>query len=137
MKVTTKRSRFTDDQIAYALRQVDGGTAVAAVFRQMGISEAPFYVWKKKHAAWGSTGIRELRPQREENAKLKRLVADLSLDKHSSRNRRGRSSLLPLLHWRTDKNGVRRLQVRLPNHRPPNLQRTSQLNWSFAHGTKV
>lgn len=54
MKVTTKRSRFTDDQIAYALRQVDGGTAVAAVFRQMGISEAPFYVWKKKHAAWGS-----------------------------------------------------------------------------------
>ena len=58
-----KRSRFTDEQIAYALRQVDGGTAVADVCRQMGISEATFYVWK-------------------ENAKLKRLVADLSLDKH-------------------------------------------------------
>jgi putative transposase len=46
-----KRSRFTDEQIAYALRQVDGGTAVADVCRQMGISEATFYVWKKKYAA--------------------------------------------------------------------------------------
>jgi len=50
-----KRSRFTDGQIAYALRQVDGGTAVADVCRQMGISEATFYVWKKKYANLGST----------------------------------------------------------------------------------
>ena len=77
-----KRSRFTDEQIAYALRQVDGGTAVADVCRQMGISEATFYVWKKKYANLGGTEIRELRQLREENAKLKRLVADLSLDKH-------------------------------------------------------
>jgi putative transposase len=77
-----KRSRFTDEQIAYALRQVDGGTAAADVCRQMGISEATFYVWKKKYANLGSTEIRELRQLREENAKLKRLVADLSLDKH-------------------------------------------------------
>jgi putative transposase len=76
-----KRSRFTDEQIAYALRQVDGGTAVADVCRQMGISEATFYVWKKKHANLGSTEIRELRPLREENAKLKRLLADLSLER--------------------------------------------------------
>jgi putative transposase len=77
-----KRSRFTDEQIAYALRQVDGGTAVADVCRQMGISEATFYVWKRKYANLGMTEIRELRQLREENAKLKRLVADLSLDKH-------------------------------------------------------
>ena len=63
-------------------RQVDGRTAVADVCRQMGISEATFYVWKKKYANLGGTEIRELRQLREENAKLKRLVADLSLDKH-------------------------------------------------------
>jgi putative transposase len=60
----------------------DGGTAVADVCRQMGISEATFYVWKKKYANLGTSEIRELRQLREENAKLKRLVADLSLDKH-------------------------------------------------------
>ena len=54
-KRTMKRSRFTDGQIAYALRQVDGGTAVADVCRQMGISEATFFVWKKKYANLGST----------------------------------------------------------------------------------
>jgi putative transposase len=69
-----KRSRFTDEQIAYALRQVDGGTAAADVCRQMGISDATFYVWKKKYAKLGSTDIRELRQLREENAQLKRLV---------------------------------------------------------------
>jgi putative transposase len=56
-----KRSRFTDEQIAYALRQVDGGTAVADVCRQLGISEATFYVWKKKYTNLGGTEIRELR----------------------------------------------------------------------------
>src|SRR6516165_3759693 len=81
-KRTMKRSRFTDGQIAYALRQVDGGTAVADVCRQMGISEATFFVWKKKYANLGSTQTRELPQLREENAKLKHLVADLSLDKH-------------------------------------------------------
>jgi putative transposase len=77
-----KRSRFTDEQIAYALRQVEGGPAVADVCRQMGISEATFYVWKKKYANLGGTEVRELRQLREENAKSKRLVAGLSLDKH-------------------------------------------------------
>ncbi len=77
-----KRSRFTDEQVAYALRQAEAGTAVADVCRQMGISEATFYVWKRKYGGLGSTELRELRLLREENAKLKRLVADLSLDKH-------------------------------------------------------
>ncbi len=77
-----KRSRFSDEQIAYALRQAESGTAVADVCRQIGISEATFYIWKKKYANLGTTELRELRLLREENAKLKRLVADLTLDKH-------------------------------------------------------
>jgi putative transposase len=77
-----KRSKFTDEQISYVLRQVEGGTAVADVCRQVGVSEATFYIWKKKYSSLGGTEIRELRQLREENAKLKRLVADLSLDKH-------------------------------------------------------
>ena len=77
-----KRSRYSDEQIAYALRQADSGTAVADVCRQLGIAEATFYVWKKKYANLGATELRELRQLREENGKLKRLVADLTLDKH-------------------------------------------------------
>ena len=78
---TMKRSRYSDEQVAYALRQAETGTAVADVCRQLGISDATFYVWKKKYANLGTTELRELRLLREENAKLKRLVADLSLDK--------------------------------------------------------
>jgi putative transposase len=77
-----KRSRYSDEQIAYALRQAESGTAVADVCRQLGIAEATFYVWKKKYASLGATELRELRQLREENSKLKRLVADLTLDKH-------------------------------------------------------
>ena len=77
-----KRSRYTDEQITYALRQVESGTAVADVCRQLGISEATFYVWKKRFGHMGVAEVRELRQLREENSKLKRLVADLTLDKH-------------------------------------------------------
>lgn len=77
-----KRSRYSEEQITYALRQAEGGTPVADVCRQLGVSEATFYIWKKKYAALGVTELRELRQLREENAKLKRLVADLTLDKH-------------------------------------------------------
>ena len=77
-----KRSRFSEEQVTYALRQAESGTPVADVCRQMGISEATFYIWKKKYAALGVTELRELRQLREENSKLKRLVADLTLDKH-------------------------------------------------------
>jgi len=77
-----KRSRYSDEQIAYALRQAESGTPVADVCRTLGVSEATFYVWKKKYANLGATELRELRQLREENAKLKHLVADLTLDKH-------------------------------------------------------
>ena len=77
-----KRSRYSDEQIASPWRQADSGTAVADVCRTLGFSEATFYVWKKKYANLGATELRELRQLREENAKLKRVVADLTLDKH-------------------------------------------------------
>jgi putative transposase len=63
------------------LRQVEGGTPVADVCRELGVSEASFYLWKKKYAQLGLTEIGELRQLRDENARLKRLVADLTLDK--------------------------------------------------------
>ena len=77
-----KKSRYTEEQIAFALRQAESGTPVADACRQMGVSEASFYVWKKKYGKLGLTEIRELRQLRDENARLKRLVADLTLDKH-------------------------------------------------------
>ena len=77
-----KRSKFSEEQVAYALRQAEAGTAVADVCRQLGVSEATFYVWKKKYAHLGVSELRRLRQLEEENTRLKRLVADLSLDTH-------------------------------------------------------
>jgi len=78
-----KKSRYTSEQIVYVLKQVENGSeTVAATCRKMGVSEATFYNWKKKYSGMGVTDVRELRQLREENTKLKRLVADLSLDKH-------------------------------------------------------
>ena len=76
-----KKSKFSEEQIAYALRLAESGTPVADVCRQMGIAEATFYVWKKKYAQLGVAEMRQLRQLTEENARLKRLVADLTLDK--------------------------------------------------------
>ena len=77
-----KRSRFTEEQILYALRQVEGGAPVNDVCRQLGCSEASFYLWKKRYGNLGITEVKELRQLRDENARLKRVVADLTLDKH-------------------------------------------------------
>lgn len=77
-----KRSKFTEEQITYALRQVEGGTPVSDVCRQLGVSEATFYVWKKKYAHLGVSELRRLRQLEDENKRLKQLVADLTLDKH-------------------------------------------------------
>ena len=76
-----KGKRFTDEQITYALRQAESGTPVADVCRQLGVSEASFHLWKKKFGKLGRIEIRELRQLRDENARLKRLVAELTLDK--------------------------------------------------------
>jgi putative transposase len=77
-----KRSKFSEEQIAYALREVEGGTPPADICRQLGVSEATFYLWKKKYAHLGVSELRRLRLLEEENARLKKVVADLSLDKH-------------------------------------------------------
>ena len=77
-----KKSKFSEEQIAYVLRQVEGGSPVADVCRQVGVSEATFYIWKKKYAHLGLNELRQVRQLEDENGRLKRLVADLSLDKH-------------------------------------------------------
>ena len=77
-----KRSKFSEEQIAYALRQVESGTPPADVCRQLGISEATLYVWKKKFAHLGASEMRRMRQLEDENNRLKRLVAELTLDKH-------------------------------------------------------
>ena len=77
-----KKSKCSEEQIAYALRQAESGTAVGDVCRQLGISEATFYVWKKRFAHLGVSELRRMRSLEEENTRLKQLVADLSLDKH-------------------------------------------------------
>lgn len=76
-----KKSRFSEEQITYALRLADSGTPVADVCRQLGVSEATYYTWKKKYAELGVSEIKRLRLLEEENARLKRIVADLTLDK--------------------------------------------------------
>lgn len=76
-----KRSKFTEQQIAFALKQAELGTPVEEVCRKMGISDATFYNWKKKYGGLGPSELRRLKQLEEENIKLKRLVADLSLDK--------------------------------------------------------
>ena len=77
-----KPSKFSEEQIAYALRQAESGTAVADVCRQIGVSEATFYVRNKKFAHLGVSELRRLRQLEDENRRLKGLVADLTLDKH-------------------------------------------------------
>ena len=76
-----KRSKFTEQQIVFALKQAETGTRVDEVCRKMGISEATFYNWKKKYAGLGVNELRQLKQLQEENARLKQIVADLSLDK--------------------------------------------------------
>ena len=76
-----KKSRFTEQQIAYALRQAESGIPAEQITRKMGITQATFYRWKKRFAGMGVAELRRLRQLEEENKKLKRLVADLSLDK--------------------------------------------------------
>ena len=81
-----KKTRYTDEQIAFALRQAEAGVAPAEICRKLGISEQTFYRWKKKFAGLGVAELRRLKQLEEENRKLKRLVADLSLDRQILRD---------------------------------------------------
>jgi len=76
-----KKSRFTEQQIAVALRQAEQGTTPAEICRKLGVSETTFYAWKKRHAGMGIAELRRVKQLEEENQRLMRLVADLTLDK--------------------------------------------------------
>lgn len=77
-----RKTAFTEEQVAYALRQAESGTPVAEICRKLGISEQTFYRWKRKVAGMGVAELRRLRQLEDENRQLKQLVADLTLDKH-------------------------------------------------------
>lgn len=76
-----KKSRFTEEQMAFALRQAESGVSVTEVCRKLGVAEQTFYRWKKKFGGMGVAELRKLRQLEDENKRLKQLVADLSLDK--------------------------------------------------------
>lgn len=76
-----KASKFTESQIAFVLKQGDEGTAVAEICRKAGISQATYFNWKKKFGGLLPSEVKRLRQLEEENGRLKRIVADLSLDK--------------------------------------------------------
>ena len=85
-----KRTRFTEEQIAFALRQAERGAQVNEVCRKMQISEQTFYRWKKKFAGMGVAEVRRLKQLEDEVRRLKQLVADLSLDKAMLRDAPGK-----------------------------------------------
>lgn len=76
-----KKSRFTEEKIVHTLKRQEAGEAVKDLVRELGITEQTFYTWKRKYAGLGVTELRKLKQQEEEIARLKRLVADLMLDK--------------------------------------------------------
>lgn len=76
-----RSSKFTEEQIAFALKQTETGISVKEVIRKLGITEQTFYRWKKKYAGMMPSDLKKLKQLEEENRQLKKLVADLSLDK--------------------------------------------------------
>ena len=77
-----KRSKFSEEQIIYAICQAESGTPVGDLCGKFGVSDATFYTWKRKYAHLGVSELRRLRQVEEANSRLKQFVADLSLDKH-------------------------------------------------------
>ena len=78
-----KKSKFTESQIVFALQQAETGVAVAEVCRKLGISEATFYNWKAKYGGLDASQLRRLKELESENAKLKKMYAELSLTHHA------------------------------------------------------
>jgi putative transposase len=76
-----KKSRFTEQQIAFALHQAETGTSVEEVCRKLGVSQATFFRWKKVYGGLMPSEVRKLKHLEEENTRLRKLVADLTLDK--------------------------------------------------------
>ena len=80
-----RKSRYSDQQIALSLQQVEHGAMVGEVCRKLGISEQTFYRWKKKFGGMAPSEIKKLKQLEDENRRLKQLVADLTLDKQMLR----------------------------------------------------
>jgi len=76
-----KKKRFAVEQIVAILKQAELGIPIAELIRQVGVSEQTFYRWKKKYSGLEVDQVRQLKQMQEENARLKRIVADLTLDK--------------------------------------------------------
>jgi putative transposase len=77
-----RKTAFTEEQVAYALREVETGASVAEISRKLGVTQQTFYRWKRKFGGMGVAELRRLRVLEDENRKLKQLVADLTLDKY-------------------------------------------------------
>lgn len=77
-----KKSKFTEEQIVFALKEHQQGTKVEVISRKLGISAATFYRWQEQFGSLSVMEVKELRLLKEENSRLKQLVAELSLDKH-------------------------------------------------------
>jgi putative transposase len=80
-RIAMKKPRFTEQQIAHALRQAEQGIPAVEVCRKLGVSEATFYTWKKRYASMGVAELRRVRQLEDENRRLKQVVADLTLNK--------------------------------------------------------
>lgn len=76
-----KKSRFTEQQITFALKQAEMGVPVAEVCRKLGIAEPTFYRWKKLYGGLMPSEVKRLKQLEDENSRLKKLVADLTLDR--------------------------------------------------------
>jgi len=77
-----KKSKFSEEQIVFALKQAESGITIDEICRKLGVSQATFYHWKKRYGGLMPSEVRRLRQLEEENRRLKQLVADLNLDKH-------------------------------------------------------
>jgi len=100
-----KKSKFTESQIVFAIKQSETGTPISEVCRKMGISSATFYNWKKKYGGLGVSELRRLKSLEEENSRLKKLVADLSLDKQILQRWSIRACCMASITRRTTWNG--------------------------------
>ena len=76
-----KKSKFTEEQVVYALKQAEAGVPIKELCRKYGVSDATFYAWRKKYGGLGAEEMRRLKQLEDENRRLKGLVADLALDK--------------------------------------------------------
>ena len=74
--------RYKEEQIIYVLKQVEGGRKIAEVCRELGVTEQTYHRWKRQYSGMGVTELRRLKRLEDENSSLRKLVADLSLDKH-------------------------------------------------------